>query len=69
MNLDINKAKSRGISCDMSPSAVERRLEAVDELRELALELSRAQRLGPVEERREPDDSKPDANQNSTNAN
>lgn len=32
----------------MSPEAVERRLEMVDELRELALDLSRAQRLGPV---------------------
>ncbi len=33
----------------MSPSAVEARLKAVDELRELAMELSSAQRLGPVE--------------------
>jgi hypothetical protein len=32
----------------MSPAAVQRRLEMVDELRELALDLSRAQRLGPV---------------------
>jgi hypothetical protein len=47
--MDLTKSKSRGISCDMSPAAVERRLEIVDELRELALELSRAERLGPVE--------------------
>jgi len=32
----------------MSPAAVERRLETVDELRELALDLSQAKRLGPV---------------------
>jgi hypothetical protein len=32
----------------MSPTAIERRLETVDELRELALDLSRAERLGPV---------------------
>jgi hypothetical protein len=32
----------------MSPAAVERRLETVDELRELALDLSQAERLGPV---------------------
>ena len=48
--MDPTKAKSRGISCDMSPSSVEARLEAVDELRELAIALSSAQRLGPVEE-------------------
>jgi hypothetical protein len=32
----------------MSPTAIERRLETVDELRELALDLRRAERLGPV---------------------
>jgi hypothetical protein len=32
----------------MSSAAVERRLEMVDELRELAFDLSRAERLGPV---------------------
>ncbi len=32
----------------MSPSAVESRLETVDELRGLAIALSRAERLGPV---------------------
>jgi len=46
--MDPTKSKSRGISGDMSPAAIERRLEMVDELRELALELSRAERLGPV---------------------
>ena len=46
--MDPTKSKSRGISCDMSQAAVERRLETVDELRELALDLSRAERLGPV---------------------
>jgi hypothetical protein len=46
--MDPTKSKSRGISCDMSPAAIERRLETVDELRELALDLSRAERLGPV---------------------
>ncbi len=46
--MDPTKSKSRGISCDMSQAAVERRLETVDELRELALALSQAERLGPV---------------------
>lgn len=46
--MDLDKSKSRGITCDMSPSAVERRLEIVDELRELALELGQAERLGRV---------------------
>jgi hypothetical protein len=50
--MDPTKSKSRGISCDMSPAAVQRRLEMVDELRELALDLSRAQRLGPVRSQR-----------------
>lgn len=48
LDMDPTKSKSRGVSCDMSPAAVERRLELVDELRELALDLSRAERLGPV---------------------
>ncbi len=47
--MDPTKSKSRGISCDMSQAAIERRLETVDELRELAIELSQAVRLGPVE--------------------
>lgn len=43
------KEQSRGASCDMSPDAVERRLEIVDELRELARELQNAKRLGPID--------------------
>lgn len=35
----------------MSPSAVEARLKAVDELRELAFELSHARRSGAIEVR------------------
>ena len=41
------KAQSRGVSCDMSPEAVLRRLDIVDELRELAKDLQNAKRLGP----------------------
>lgn len=33
----------------MTQAAVERRLETVDELRDLAIELSRAERLGAVD--------------------
>ncbi len=47
--MDPTKSISRGISCDMSPAAIQRRLETVDELRELANELSQAERLGPIE--------------------
>ena len=43
------KSQSRGISCDMSAEAVLRRLDVVDELRELAQELQAAQRLGPID--------------------
>ena len=42
------KAQSRGISCDMSSEAVLRRLDIVDELRELATDLQNAERLGPI---------------------
>jgi len=44
----LAKAQSRGISCDMTPEAIVRRLEIVDELRELARELQNAKRLDPV---------------------
>jgi hypothetical protein len=44
------KSQSRGVSCDMSPEAILRRLDIVDELRELAKELQNAKRLGPVNE-------------------
>ncbi len=43
------KSQSRGVSCDMSPDAVLRRLSIVDELRELARELKNAKRLGPLD--------------------
>ena len=42
------KSQSRGVSCDMSPEAILRRLDIVDELRELAKDLQNAKRLGPV---------------------
>jgi hypothetical protein len=42
------KDRSREMSVDMSPEAVTRRLDLVDELRELAEELANAKRLGPV---------------------
>jgi hypothetical protein len=42
------KDRSRGISVDMSPEAVARRIDIVDELRELAHELVNAKRLGPL---------------------
>jgi hypothetical protein len=43
-----NKSKSRGASADMSPEAILRRFEIVDELRSLAIELQNAKRLGPM---------------------
>lgn len=46
---DLAKSLSRGISADMSPEAILRRLEIVDELRELAKDLQSAKRLGPLE--------------------
>ncbi len=46
--MDPSKSRSRRVSCDMSPAAIERRLETVDELRELAVQLSQAERLGPL---------------------
>jgi len=42
------KSQSRGVSCDMSSEAIMRRLDIVDELRELANDLLNAKRLGPV---------------------
>jgi hypothetical protein len=36
---DILKSRSRGTSRDMSPDAINRRLDIVDELREFVLEL------------------------------
>ncbi len=43
-----SKAQSRGVSCDMSPEAILRRLDIVDELRDLAKDLRNAKRLGPM---------------------
>lgn len=43
-----SKDLSRGMNVNMSPEAVTRRLDIVDELRELAQELANAKRLGPV---------------------
>lgn len=42
------KSQSRGVSCDMSPEAIMRRLDIVDELREFARELEEAKRQGSV---------------------
>ncbi|MFO0941250.1 MAG: hypothetical protein U0930_10820 [Pirellulales bacterium] len=50
---ESTKSKSRGISCDMSSDAILRRLEIVDELRELAKELQSAKRIGPVDVRKD----------------
>ena len=46
---DILKSRSRGTSRDMSPDAINRRLDIVDELREFALELRDSTRHGPIE--------------------
>jgi hypothetical protein len=43
------KSQSRGASSDMSSAAILRRLEIVDELRELADDLRNAKRLGRVD--------------------
>lgn len=49
-NDELNaKFVSRGISTDMSSKAVIRRLEIVDELRELAEQFKAAKRLGPID--------------------
>ena len=42
------KDQSRGVGVDMSPEAVARRLEIVDELREFAKELMSAKGFGPL---------------------
>ncbi len=44
----IAKTQSRGVSCDMTPEAILRRLDIVDELREFARDLQEAKRLGSV---------------------
>ena len=45
---DTLKSRSRGTSQDMSPDAINRRLDIVDELREFALELRDSTRHGPI---------------------
>ena len=47
------KALSRGISRDMSPDAIARRLRIAGELYRLAETLSRAEYVGPVETTRD----------------
>ena len=44
-NADRAKARSRGVSRDMSPDAIARRLDIVSELRNLALQLGRAKKV------------------------
>jgi hypothetical protein len=44
-----HKSRSRGASSDMSSAAILRRLEIVDELRELADDLQNAKRMGPLD--------------------
>jgi len=46
---DTLKSRSRGTSRDMSPDAINRRLDIVDELREFATELRDSTRLRPIE--------------------
>lgn len=43
--MNLTKRESRGISADMNPKAVERRLKAVAELNELCAALGKAQIL------------------------
>lgn len=50
MSQKDTKALSRGVSRDMSPQAIARRLKIVDELHELAKALGSSQRLGKVEQ-------------------
>lgn len=45
---NARKDLSRGVGLDMSPEAVARRIDIVDELREFAEELANAKRLGPL---------------------
>ena len=49
MKQDDSKLLSRGISRDMSPEAIARRLEIVSELSELSHTLGKDQNLGKVQ--------------------
>ena len=44
------RSLSRGMSRDMSPAAIARRLDIVGDLRELAITLATAQRIGTKEQ-------------------
>ena len=44
------KSLSRGMSRDMSPAAIARRLEIASDLRDLAMTLATAQRIGTKEQ-------------------
>ncbi len=48
VNADSSKSISRGASRDMTPDAISRRLDIVDELREFARELRDSTRNGPI---------------------
>ena len=48
MNKDKYKNLSRGISRDMSPQAIARRLEIANELYEVAVMLSKSRNMGKV---------------------
>lgn len=48
LRMQQSKSRSRGVSCDMTPEAILRRLDIVDELRELARDLQNAKRLGSI---------------------
>jgi hypothetical protein len=47
-NADVLKSRSRGASREMTPDAINQRLDIVDELRELARELRESKRNGPL---------------------
>ncbi len=44
-----HKDRSRGVSCDMSPEAIARRIRIVSELRALSLKLAAAEKIAPDE--------------------
>lgn len=49
MDPEDQKRRSRGISRDMSPGSISRRLEVMGQLHEVWQLLRRARRIGPVE--------------------
>ncbi len=51
MKPEEHKSKSRGISRDMSPEAISRRLDILVELHEVAQALANAKRVGKAEPR------------------